>query len=81
MRDFSEFEKIVRDPEFLNILSKTLSSRGLNIPIPSNAPDTYADELASYVATLSGEVALFLLQTYHKWVSDHKWVSEKETSN
>ena len=69
MRDFSEFEKIVRDPEFLNILSKTLSSRGPSIPVPSNAPATYADELASYVATLSGKVSLFLLQTYHKWVS------------
>lgn len=70
MYNFSEFEKLVRDPGFLDLLSKSLSSQKFNIPAPLNAPDTYTDDLASFVATLSGEVALVLLQAYHQWISE-----------
>lgn len=69
MHDFSEFEKIIRDPKTLDLISTKLSSMGYGLPIPVNAPDNYAEELASYVAILSGEVALTLLQIYHDWVS------------
>lgn len=68
MKDFSEFENFIRSDEFAKKLSEHLTKNLVKMPAIEQLPDEYSQNLANFIALLSGEVSLAFLKTYHQWI-------------
>lgn len=69
MKNFNQFVDIVKTPEFEKYISEYITSRKRNLPISNFFDEKDVNDIASFIASTSADIALFLLKYYHNWVN------------
>lgn len=69
MKDFKQFAAIVKSPEIQSEFSKHLNSKRSAIPVPDFCSEEDVNSIMSFIASMSADISLSLLQYYHQWIN------------
>jgi len=71
MKDFKRFVDIVKTPEFEKCISEHITSRKMTLPMPDFFSTKDINDISSFIASTSADIALFLLKYYHDWANSN----------
>lgn len=68
MENFDEFRTLISNDEYAKIISEHLNKKNPGIIMPSTFNQESVDSLSSFIANVSLDISLILLETYHSWL-------------